>query len=129
MPDQSHILIIEDNDFVRMQIVKFLHDENYVVSEATSVEQALEIFDEKRNEIKCMLVDVRMEPVDGFGFLKKMQAENNSIPTILVTGDQNSDILSKASDHGVASVLMKPVNKDRLIKMVERTISGANHAS
>ena len=129
MSHQSNVLIIEDNDFVRMQIVKFLRDEDYNVFEATSVEAALKIVDEKKDVINCMLVDVRMEPIDGFGFLKKMRAEGNSVPVILVTGDQNSDILSKASDFGVSSVLMKPVNKDRLIKMVQRTISGASHAS
>lgn len=129
MPDQGCILIIEDNDFVRMQIVKFLQGADYAVLEATSVEEALKIIDKEKESINCMLVDVRMEPVDGFHFLNKMQVEGTAIPTILVTGDQNSDILSKASDYGVASVLMKPVNKDRLIKMVERAISGSGHTS
>ena len=127
MPDQPHILVIEDNDFVRMQIVKFLQSAEYVVFEAVNVDEALSVIDKKKNIIQCMIVDVRMEPVDGFHFLNKMQAENINIPAILVTGDQNSDILSKASECGVASVLMKPVNKDRLIKMVERAISGSGH--
>ena len=129
MPDQSYILVIEDNDFVRMQIVKFLQDGGYGVYEATNVEQAVDAIRNHKESIRCMLVDVRMEPADGFDFLNKMQAENISIPAILATGDQNSDVLSKASNFKVVSVLMKPVNKDRLLQMVARAISGSGAAS
>lgn len=125
MPEQAHVLVMEDNDFVRMQIVKFLQDGGYAVSEAVNVEEALNIVKTDKESIKCMLVDVRMEPADGFDFLNKMQAENIKIPSILVTGDQNSDVLSKASSFKVVSVLMKPVNKDRLLQMVARAISGS----
>ena len=41
---------------------------------------------------------------------------------ILVTGDQTPDLLEKAGQLGVAAVLMKPVQKERLVKTVERTI-------
>jgi DNA-binding NtrC family response regulator len=129
MPDQAQILVIDDNDFIRMQIVSFLQGGGYGVSQANNAGQAINLIKEKSNNFRCMLVDVRMEPVDGFDFLNKITAENITIPTILVTGDQNADILTKASEYGVSSVLMKPVNKDRLLKVVEKTIFGANHVS
>lgn len=127
MSEPSQILVIDDNDFIRMQIVKFLQDGGYKVYEAANVADAFDVVKSHRHQLACMLVDVRMEPLDGFNFLNKVQAENINIPAILVTGDQNSDILGKAGVHGVHSVLMKPVDKDKLLKMVARTIPGANH--
>lgn len=123
MSDLPDILIIEDNDFVRLQIARFLSDAGYAVFEADNANDGMDILIEKRESIGAILVDIRMEPVDGFGFIMKMQADNISKPVILVTGDQNPDLLAKASHMGVSSVLMKPVNKDRLVKMVERTIA------
>ncbi len=126
MPEQPTILVIDDNDFIRLQIVKFLQSGGWDTVEATGSAQAMEVLHEKADSIGCMLVDVRMEPEDGFDFLQKVRAANLTIPSILVTGDENTDILSKASSMGVVSVLMKPVNRDRLLKMVQRaiTISG-----
>lgn len=123
MPVSDPILVIEDNDFVRMQIVKFLQDGGYTTLEGNSVESGVALVHQHEDKIACMLVDVRMEPEDGFDFINKVRAENLGIPYILVTGDSNPDILAKASSIGVASVLMKPVNKDRLLKMVERVIA------
>ena len=123
MTQQHTILVLEDNDFVRMQIVKFLRDGGFDVVEATNVSDGFKVL--RSQSISCALVDVRMEPEDGFAFVQKAQANDMNVPSILVTGDQNHDILSKASALGISSVLMKPVNKDRLLKMVERTIAMA----
>lgn len=123
MAHSNTVLVLEDNDFVRMQIVKFLRDGGYDVVEATAADQGFQVIQDR--DVHCALVDVRMEPEDGFSFIQRAQANDLFVPTILVTGDQNHDILSRASSMGVSSVLMKPVNKDRLLKMVERTIATA----
>lgn len=129
MSESSHVLIIEDNDFVRLQIAKFLGDAGYSVHQASGASDGMDILTQARDSIDVVLVDIRMEPIDGWGFIMKMQADGIKKPVILVTGDQNNDILAKASQMGVASVLMKPVNKDRLIKMVERIISTYTYES
>ncbi len=128
MTDKQAILIVEDNDFVRMQISKFLSDDGFDCVEATNAADALTILKSNDKKITCVLVDVRMEPEDGFDFLNKLQAENITVPSILVTGDQNTDILSKASNFGVFSVLMKPVNKDRLLMMVKKAIASSGRS-
>jgi len=113
------ILVVEDNDFVRMQIVKFLSDDGYETVEGTDGQEALEIMSD---EIDLAIVDVRMEPIDGFEFIRALRAEDNNTPVVLVTGDQNPELLSDASKLGVAAVLMKPVQKERLVKTIERTL-------
>jgi DNA-binding NtrC family response regulator len=125
MSNDKTILVVEDNDFVRMQIVKFLQSDGYTVIETTSSSQAISAINDNSDSIHCMLVDVRMEPEDGFDFLNKIRLLDVKTPAILVTGDENPDILARASSLGVISVLMKPVNKDRLIKMVDRAIASS----
>ena len=125
MTDATTILVLEDNDFVRMQIVKFLQDGGYKTIDSPTVMEGFDLYLKDKDLVKCAIVDVRMEPDSGFDFIKKVHAEELVLPVILATGDQNHDILSKASQMGVSSVLMKPVNKDRLLKMVERTLQTA----
>jgi FixJ family two-component response regulator len=68
------------------------------------------------------VVDVRMQPMDGFEFITMAQFQGFKIPVVLVTGDQDNTMLERANKLGVATVLMKPIQKDRLISMVKRLI-------
>lgn len=120
MADNDKILVVEDNDFVRMQIVKFLTDEGYETIEGRDGEEALQAM---TKDIKLAIVDVRMEPIGGFEFIKSIRGSDMDTPVILVTGDDNPDLLNDAQKWGVAAVLMKPVQRDRLVKMVSRTIA------
>lgn len=122
MTNSEKILVVEDNDFVRMQIVKFLNDEGYETIESTDGEKALQAISK---DIALAIVDVRMEPIGGFEFIKSIRGSEMDTPVILVTGDDNPDLLNDAQKWGVAAVLMKPVQKDRLTKMVARTIAGS----
>lgn len=120
MSQGSKILVVEDNDFVRMQVVSYLQDANYNVVEATNGAAALTMISA---DLALIIVDVRMAPIDGFEFIKAVRGRNPSLPLILVTGDQNPDLLNEASKWSVSAVLMKPVQRDRLISMAERAIS------
>lgn len=87
--------------------------------EASTADQGIE---QMTPEIEVVIVDVRMEPADGFEFISALRARKYTQPVILVTGDQNPDILEKSSRYQVATILMKPVQKDRLLAMVTRAI-------
>lgn len=124
--NKKKILVVEDNDFVRMQIVRFLNEAEYQTVEAKDGNAALETINK---EIDMAIVDVRMEPIDGFEFIKSIRAQAIATPVILVTGDHNPDLLSEASKWGIAAVLMKPVQRDRLVKTVTRTLQSQERAS
>ena len=125
MTQTGNILVVEDNDFVRMQIVRYLQEEGYTCTESSNTQQGLEQLSE---DTDLAIVDVRIEPMDGFEFIRMMQAQGFDIPVILVTGDRNPDILAKAAQWKVATVLMKPVQKDRLNAMVFRTMAYKNRS-
>lgn len=119
MSAQRTILVVEDNDFVRMQIVSFLKGAGYNTLEATDGNAGLEVMSP---DVALAVVDVRMEPMGGFDFISMLQADGYKIPIILATGDQDSDLLARAGKLGVATVLMKPVQKERLVSMVGRLL-------
>lgn len=123
MSEETAILIVEDNDFVRMQIATYLKSDGYKVIEAAHGDAAAEKIHADPT-IALIVADVRMEPVGGFEFMRGLRAEEIATPAILVTGDQTPDILEQAGKLGVAAVLMKPVEKDRLLGTVRRIVRG-----
>lgn len=120
MPQGEKILLVEDNDFVRMQMKTYLQDAGYIVTEAVNGVAALTML---TNDISLIVVDVRMAPIDGFELIKAVRGRNPDLPMILVTGDQNPDLLNEAGKWSVSAVLMKPVQRDRLVSMSERAIA------
>ncbi len=103
-----------------MQIARFLTSAHYEVIEASDGLTALNLV---TDDIELAIIDIRMEPVDGLEFTKSLRAKNNAIPVIFITGDQSPNLLSEASQLGVKATLMKPVEKERLLKMVARSLS------
>ena len=129
MSNKSKILVVEDNDFVRTQIVRYLSEIDVEIFEASEGNQAMDIMKQqhqKREDISLAIVDVRMEPVDGFDFIKSIRGKDMDTPVILVTGDNNPDLLELAGTWGVSAVMIKPVQKERLVKTVVRTIEAYN---
>jgi CheY-like chemotaxis protein len=105
-----------------MQIVSFLKGAGHETREAVEGNAALDVISD---DISLAIVDVRMEPMGGFDFLSLIRAEGFKTPVILVTGDQDPGLLEQANKHGVAAVLLKPVQKDRLLTTVTRLLERA----
>ncbi len=85
--------------------------------QAANGDEAIEML--KSSEISLCHCGCRMEPVDGFDFIRALHGLDLEIPVILVTGDNNPDILNKAGELKVSAMLTKPVEKDdcsRLLK-------------
>jgi len=122
MTSSPKILVVEDNDFVRMQVIQFLTPENYDIVESSDGGDALKKID---SSFDVAIVDVRMEPIDGFEFVRALRGQDLKTAVILVTGDQNPDLLSEAGKWGVVAVLMKPVQRDRLIQTVQRALQAS----
>ncbi|MGH1402674.1 MAG: response regulator [Alphaproteobacteria bacterium] len=121
------ILVVEDNDFVRTQVCSFLSDGGYETVESTDGQHALGIVANHDSNIDLAIVDVRMEPLNGLEFIRRIRGDDINTPIILVTGDDNPDLLRESSRLGVGAVLKKPVQKDRLIKIVSRTLHIENN--
>lgn len=117
MTAPKKILVVEDNDFVRMQIVKFLQGASYSVVEASDGQEALGLISEG---LAMAVVDVRMEPMGGIDFVRSLRADDVRMPVVFVTGDDDPELLTQSQQYGVSAVLMKPVQKERLVQVVER---------
>jgi len=120
MTDPVKILVAEDNSFVRMQIVRYLADEGHDMVEAENGDEALDVM--AKQDINLGIVDVRMKPIDGLSFIRTVRSMDIDIPFVLVTGDNDPNLLEQAAVWGVGAILIKPVQKERLIKTVERAI-------
>ena len=102
-------------------MVGVLKAEGYEVVTASDGNEAIDII--KARHIDLGLIDINMAPTGGFEFIQYAKSEGyEHIPMAVITGDQSSDILTKASALGVAQLLQKPVEPGRLVQSVKRIL-------
>lgn len=120
-----NILIAEDNDISRALMAGVLKTQNYTVFEAIDGGQAIEIVNDE--VIDLALVDLNMEPKGGFDFVRYLVANGIELPVVVITADESSDVLTRASELGVTRVLQKPVEPDRLIGITQSVLKRYGH--
>ena len=109
------VLIVEDNDFVRFMLKKYLIGYGVKdVSEGANGEEGITLFQAKPDIVIC---DIHMSPVDGFNLLKhvrSLETEESKTPFIFLTGNANAEFVQKARNLTVDAYLLKPITADNL---------------
>ncbi len=112
------ILIAEDNDVSRNLMAGVLRGQGFEVIGAVDGESAIKVVQER--PLDLIFVDINMEPMGGFDFMRYLIAKGIKIPVVIVTAGESADMLMEANALGAALVLQKPIVPERLIKTVHR---------
>lgn len=127
MSAASKILVVEDNEVTRKMVVGILKNSGYETLEAADGFSALRQLDAQPAVI---LLDLQMEPLGGFGFMKKVNLDDNfKTPVVLITADDGSDILMEAARHRIRHVLAKPIEPEKLLSMVAGILAKSGRAA
>jgi len=110
------ILIAEDNKVSRDMMAGLLETQGYKIVHAADGDEAIAVVGAQN--IDMALVDINMAPTGGFEFLKHLVVRGIDIPSVIVTGDDSTDMLVEATGLGVRRVLQKPIEPKRLLDTV-----------
>ena len=78
------ILVADDEARMRKLVKDFLNKNEYKVLEASNGEEALKVFEENKNKINAILLDVMMPKLDGWSVLRQIRQTSN-VPIIMLT--------------------------------------------
>ena len=114
----TYILVVDDESRMRKLLKDFLSAKGYQILEAEDGEKAIEVFEENRNKIKLILLDVMMPKLDGWSVLRKIRQESN-IPVIMLTarGEEQDELFG--FELGVDEYISKPFSPKILVARVE----------
>ncbi len=119
MDKSPKILVVEDNDFVRMQLARFLEEEGFETALSRDGEEAMRTLDD---DIGLALVDLRMQPMDGMEFIRCLNAMDRHVPVIVVTSYDTGGLQREPAMWGVGAILQKPVSRETLVETVTRVL-------
>ena len=117
------VITVVDDDKVYGTLIPFmLKGEGFKVIVFEDGSQALKKFDEELPNL--VLLDINMPYVDGFKVCSaiKSRADTKSIPVIMTTSSDMMGDIEKAFAVGAEEYLVKPFEKEKLMKMVRKHI-------
>ena len=119
------ILIVDDEQRMRKLIKDFLVAKGYSILEAEDGEKALEVFEENRNKISLILLDVMMPKLDGWSVLRQIR-QDSKVPIIMLTarGEEQDELFG--FELGVDEYISKPFSPKILVARVEAILKRTN---
>lgn len=119
------ILVVEDEESVRALLARILPRLGYRVIEAGNGAEALDRFQEQKDEIDLVLTDVIMPVMSGPELASKVEKERPDLPILFISG-YTDDMLEGQDIRGRGiPLLQKPFTLDQLSKSLKDTMAGA----
>lgn len=115
----ERILLVEDEDNVRVFSARALRTTGYEVFEAESGEVALEILEDENYQIDLMISDVVMPEMDGPTLLTKVRERMPDLKVIFVSGYAEENVRQDIADNQSVEFLPKPYSLDQINSKVK----------
>lgn len=121
MNNRPVILVVDDEKAIRNTLKEILEYEGYLIQLAESGEEALEIASSNSQDL--ILLDIKMQGMDGLECLEKLIDSGFSKPVIMISGHGTIDLAVQATKKGAFDFIQKPPDLNRLLISVRNALS------
>jgi DNA-binding NarL/FixJ family response regulator len=121
---QVRCIVVDDHTAVREGVKMILarDREITVIGESSSGRGAVEMAERRRPDVVVM--DVRMEGMDGFAATREITAEHPDMAVILYTAHSERGLLAEGLDCGARGYVLKDAPPDDIVRAVKRVAEG-----
>ena len=115
--------IVDDEEPVRNSLAFLLGSSGFAVRTHVSAAAFLEIATSIQNG--CLVTDLRMPDIDGVELLRRLNAADAMLPTIVVTGHGDVQMAVEAMKNGALDFIEKPFSDEVLLDSIRRAVENA----
>lgn len=119
------ILIVDDHMIVREGLKLILEnaEPGFQTIQASNGQEAIELL-ESENDIKLVLLDIKMEKVDGVEVMRFISTRCPEVPVIVLTTYDTDEVVKEMLTLGAKSFLLKDANSDKIIETIAQVLAG-----
>jgi two-component system response regulator RegX3 len=100
------VLVIEDDDRIRLSLLLALSEEGYTVRGAATAEEGLEL--QRSEPADTVLVDLMLPGIDGFDCIRALR-RGDDVPIVVVSARDDTHDIVAALEAGADDYVVKPV--------------------
>ena len=116
------VLLVEDEDAVRLFSARALRNKGYKVIEAKSGENALELLEKGNAPIDVLVTDVVMPQMDGTELIKRVRERTPSMRVICISGYAEETFRNRLDSAPDVHFLPKPFSLEQLAGKVKEVL-------
>lgn len=109
--------VVDDDEAVRRSLAMLLDSMNMRTATYPSAEALLAVAGEGL-EAGCILLDVRMEGMDGLSLIEALRRQGVMLPVVVVTGHADVPLAVRAMRAGAMDFVEKPYSEERILEAV-----------
>ncbi|MBI5592848.1 MAG: PAS domain S-box protein [Deltaproteobacteria bacterium] len=117
------VLLVEDDDQVRKMALAMLTHLNFTVREAGDGVDAIEVFQQHRDEICCVFCDLTMPRMNGWETLAALRKLSPDIPVVLASGYDEAHVMSGDHAEWPQAFIGKPYQLSGLSDAIHRALA------
>jgi two-component system, chemotaxis family, sensor kinase CheA len=121
---ETTILLVEDSDFFRTQVRRYLEGEGYKVIAAEDGQAGWDTLKSTEEKISLVVTDVEMPRMDGLELTRHIRAdlEFKHLPVVALTSLAAEEEIERGKNSGVTAYEIK-LDKDRLLESVRQLLA------
>ena len=113
------VLLVEDEDPVRLFSARALRSKGYTVVEARNGEEALDIFKTQGEKFDLVVTDVMMPEMDGPTLIREIREIQNDVPVVCISGYSEDTLRERIVNAERLAFLPKPFSLRQLANAVK----------
>ncbi len=118
--EKGRILVIDDEEIVRLSCKRTLVPEGYEVDTAASGKEGMELFEKSKYDL--VLIDLKMPGIDGIEVLVNIKRQHPEQNVMIMTGYDTIEHIVESISSGAAHYLEKPFTPDTLIERINEVL-------
>lgn len=119
----STILIIDDDDQLRISFQRLLKEEGYSVEAAPSGEVGLKLIQSK--PLDLVILDMRLPGMNGLETFKRISAADPKLPVIIMTAFGTTETAIEATKMGAFDYILKPFDIPEMLGIIKQALEAA----
>ncbi len=116
------VLLVEDEDAVRLFSARALRNKGYSVLEARSGDAALEMMSAHKGEIDLLITDVVMPRMDGPTLIREVRIQRPDMKVIFISGYAEESVRRKLDENADIHFLPQPFSLKQLAGKVKEVM-------
>jgi two-component system, cell cycle sensor histidine kinase and response regulator CckA len=117
------VLVVDDEEMLRGMVKTTLMHKGFRVLEAGDGVEAVEVFLQHPDEIRCIICDLTMPRMDGWDTLSALRKLSPDIPVILSSGYDEAQVMAGEHTEQPNAFLEKPYQLSGLQETINRVLA------
>ncbi len=117
---RPNILVVDDEEDIRISLTGILEDEGYQVLSCSTGEDALQLLDKEEPDL--LYLDIWLPGRDGIKILDRVRQDYSQLPVVMISGHGNIETAVECIKKGAFDFIEKPLSLEKVVLAANKAL-------